>query len=115
MLKPSEPEFQPRLIPMGVSALGRLAPQGEVIKVAPVSGADGGRVDKLLVDVGNRVQAGQVVAILDPYRRREAAVMQAQAQVGVAQAKLAQVLAGPKPEDVQAQEALVSRSEAEVH
>jgi HlyD family secretion protein len=85
-----------------------------VIKVAPVSGADGGRVDQLLVDVGKWVKAGQVVAILDPYRRREAAVSQAQAQVGVARAKLAQVRAGPKPEDVRAQEALVSRSRAEV-
>ena len=94
--------------------LGRLAPHGEVIKVAPVSGADGGRVDRLLVDVGDWVKAGQVVAILDPYRRREAAVQQAQAQVGVARAKLAQVQAGPKPEEVQAKEALINRSEAEV-
>ena len=115
LLRPSEPPLEPRVIPMGVSALGRLAPRGEVIKVAPVSGADGGRVDRLLVDVGNWVQAGQVVAVLDPYRRREAAVLQAQAQVGVAQAKLAQVRAGPKPEEVQAQDALVSRSQAEVH
>ncbi len=114
LLRPPVQPIEPRVVPIGVSALGRLAPQGEVIKVAPVSGAEGGRVDRLLVDVGARVKAGQVVAILDPYRRREAAVLQAQAHVGVAQAKLEQVKAGPKPEDVLAQEALISRSEAEL-
>ena len=41
-------------------------------------------------------------------------MQQAQAQVGVARAKLAQVKAGPKPEEVQAKEALINRSEAEV-
>ncbi len=59
-------------------------------------------------------KSGQVVAILDPYRRREAAVQKAQAEVGVARAKLAQVLAGPKIEEVQAKEALINRWEAEV-
>jgi HlyD family secretion protein len=114
LMRPAEQPIEPRAIPIGVSALGRLAPHGEVIKVAPVSGADGGRVDRLLVDVGKWVQAGQVVAILDPYRRREAAVLQAQAEVGVAQAKLAQVRAGPKLEEVQAKEALINRWSAEV-
>ena len=114
LLRPAEEPIEPRVIPIGVSALGRLAPHGEVIKVAPVSGADGGRVDRLLVEVGDWVKAGQVVAILDPYRRREASVQQAQAQVGVARAKLAQVKAGPKPEEVQAKEALIKKSEAEV-
>ena len=110
LLRPTEEVFEPRPIPIGVSALGRLAPHGEVIKVAPVSGADGGRVDRLLVQVGDWVKAGQVVAILDPYRRREAAVQQAQAEVGVAEAKLAQVKAGPKPEEVEAKEALINRN-----
>jgi HlyD family secretion protein len=114
LVRPAEKPVEPRAVPIGVSALGRLAPHGEVIKVAPVSGADGGRVDRLLVDVGNWVQAGQVVAILDPYRRREAAVQQAQAEVGVARAKLAQVRAGPKLEEVQAKEALINRWSAEV-
>ena len=104
---------RPRAMPIGVSALGRLALEGEVIAVAPSSAADGARVDRLLVAVGDRVTAGQVVAILDPYRRRVAAVHQAQAQVEVARAKLAQVQAGPKPEDVRAQEALIERNLAE--
>ncbi len=102
-----------RAVPLGVSALGRLAPEGEVIAVVPGSVADGARVDRLLVAVGDRVTAGQVMTILDPHRRRVAAVRQAQAQVEVARAKLAQAQAGPKPDDVRVQEALIERNHAE--
>jgi HlyD family secretion protein len=113
-LNPSpKPPVEPRALPIGVSAMGRLAPEGEVIALAPSSGADGGRVDRLLVAVGDRVQAGQVVAILDPYIRREAAVRQSRAQVEVARAKLAQAQAGTKPDDIRAQEALIERYQAE--
>ena len=107
------PAPAPRAMPIGVSALGRLAPASEVVALAPGSGADGGRVDRLLVAVGQRVEAGQVVAILDPYTRRAAAIGQALAEVGVARAKLAQAQAGPKPEDVQAQEVLIERYQVE--
>jgi HlyD family secretion protein len=103
-----------RALPARVSALGRLAPEGEVIALAPGSAADGGRVDRLLVDVGDRLGAGQLVAILDTYPRRDAAVREAAAKVEVARAKLAQVQAGPKPEDVTAQESLIERDLAEL-
>ncbi len=101
---------QPRALPIGVSALGRLAPESEVIALAPSSGADGGRVDRLMVAVGDRVQAGQVVAILDPYPRRVAAVRQSQAEVEVARAKLAQAQAGSKIEDIHGAGGARSRS-----
>jgi HlyD family secretion protein len=85
-----------------------------VIAVAPGSAAEGGKVDRLMVGVGDQVQSGQVIAALDMHHRRKAAVGQSQAQVEVARAKLDQVKAGPKPEDVRAQEALVSRNLAEL-
>ena len=110
----SKPLPVARALPMGVSASGRLAPEGEVIAVAPGSATDGGRVDRLLVAVGDRVQAGQVVAVLDTYRRRLAAVREAHAEVAVAQTKLAQVQAGPKAEDVRAHEAHIGRCQAEL-
>jgi len=109
-----EPATRPRAKPIGVSALGRLAPDGEVIAVASGIAADGGRVERLTVAVGDRVQLGQVVAILDTHRRRSAAVREAQAKVAVAQAKLDQTRAGPKPEDVAAQRAAIGRYEAEL-
>jgi HlyD family secretion protein len=86
----AKPDPVPRLLPIGVSALGRLAPEGEVIAVAPGSTADGGRVDRLLVAVGDKVASGQVIAVLDTFPRRSASVLQAQAQVEIARAKLAQ-------------------------
>jgi HlyD family secretion protein len=112
-IRSSQPPANVRSLPIGVSALGRLAPEGEVIAVAPGSAADGGRVDRLLVAVGDKVAAGQVVAILDTLARRVASVHQAEAQVKIARAKLAQTQAGPKPEDVLAQEALIERAHAE--
>lgn len=110
----AQPAPAPRAVPIGVSALGRLVPESDVITLAPGGGADGGRVDRLLVAVGQRVDAGQVVAILDPSARRAAAVRQAQAQLGVARAKLVQAQAGPKPEDVRVQAALIGRYQAEL-
>ena len=56
-------------------ALGRLA-RGRGDRGGPGSAADGGRVDRLLVAVGDRVKAGQVVADPRPLPRREAAVVQ---------------------------------------
>ncbi len=104
----------PRAVLIGVSAGWRLAPEGEVIAVAPGSASDGGRVDRLNVAVGDRVSAGQVIAVLDTHRKRAAAVCEAKAKVEVARAKLAQVLAGPKLEDVRASESLVRKNQAEL-
>jgi HlyD family secretion protein len=74
----------------------------------------GARVDQLLVTVGDEVKAGQIVAILDTQRSRAATVLEAKAKVEVAKAKLAQVQAGPKPEEVKAQETVIRRSEADL-
>ena len=111
------PGSEPRSLPARISALGRVAPEGEVVSItAPIqTGAlAGARVEQLLVDVGDETKAGQVVAILDTNRSRTAAVLEARAKVDVAKAKLAQVNAGPKHEAVRAQEAAIRRSEADL-
>ncbi|HEY9296927.1 MAG TPA: biotin/lipoyl-binding protein, partial [Phormidium sp.] len=96
-----------------VTALGRLEPQGEVLTVsAPVS-AEGSRVDQLLVKQGDRVKAGQEIAILDSRDRLAASLIQAQEQVKVAQANLEKVLAGAKKGEVEAQKATIARISAE--
>ncbi len=108
---------EPRSLPARISALGRLAPEGEVISIAPPTQTGtlaGARVEQLFVDVGDEIKAGQVVAILDTNLSRAAAVLEAKAKVEVAKAKLAQVNAGPKPEEVRTQEALIRRSEADL-
>lgn len=80
-----------------VTALGRLEPKGEVIKLsAPSSSGQGSRVEKLLVKEGDRVKAGQVIAILDNRDRLEAAYQEAQEAVKVAQVNLEKVREGQK-------------------
>jgi HlyD family secretion protein len=99
-----------------VTALGRLEPKGQVIKLsAPASsaGGSGSRVEQLLVKEGDRVKAGQAIAILDSRNRLQAAVKEAEEQVKVAQTKLAQILAGAKPGEIQAQQATIGRLEAQ--
>ena len=48
-----------------VTALGRLEPAGEVIKLSPPASSQGSRVEQLLVKEGDSVKLGQVIAILD--------------------------------------------------
>ncbi|MGA9379713.1 MAG: biotin/lipoyl-binding protein, partial [Phormidium sp.] len=96
-----------------VTALGRLEPQGEVLTVsAPVS-AEGSRVEQLLVKQGDRVKAGQEIAVLDSRDRLAASLLQAQEQVKVAQANLEKVLAGAKKGELNAQKATIARISAE--
>ncbi|QFS51714.1 ABC exporter membrane fusion protein [Nostoc sphaeroides] len=96
-----------------VAALGRLEPEAEVISLFAPLALDGDRIARILVKEGDRVKAGQVVAILDARDRLQTAVLQAQQQVRVAQAKLAQVQAGAKAGEIQAQQASVERLQAQ--
>ncbi len=100
-----------------VNALGRLEPVGEVIKVsAPTNPSigSGSRVVKLLVDEGNQVRAGQVIAILDNRDRLQANLIEAQKQAQVAQYRLAQVKAGAKPGELAAIQANVRNLQAQL-
>ena len=96
-----------------VTALGRLEPSGEVIQLSAPTSAEGSRVAQLLVKQGDKVRSGQVVAILDSRDRLLAALEQAKEQVRVAQTKLAQVKAGAKTGELNAQKATISRLQAE--
>jgi len=100
-----------------VSALGHLRPEGEVVYLsAPttLSGLGGSRVAKLLVKEGDKVKQGQVIALLDNYRNLQAALTLAQEQVKVARANLAQVKAGAKTGELEAQKATIESLEAEL-
>lgn len=71
-----------------VGALGRLQPKDGVRRIAgpaqPVA-----VVGKLLVEAGDAVSAGEVIALLDDAELREAAVQRAEARVANAKAELA--------------------------
>ncbi|WP_427158116.1 ABC exporter membrane fusion protein [Aliinostoc sp. HNIBRCY26] len=96
-----------------ITALGRLEPETEVIKLSAPLVLDGDRIAEIRVEEGDRVQAGQVIAVLDSHARLKTAVLQAEKQVRVAQAKLNQVKAGAKSGDILAQKASVERLQAQ--
>jgi HlyD family secretion protein len=98
--------------PTSISSLGRLEPQGEMVKVAPPSALGSSRIAKLLVKEGDTVQPDQVIAVLDSFDRSLAAVKQAESQVAVKQSVLEQVKAGSKTGDIEAQKAAMMSRKA---
>ena len=94
----------------GVGALGRIEPQSEVIHVNAPSVMEPPAVEKLMVRVGDKVNAGQVLAILDSNRREQSDVELARATVLLEEKSLAQIKAGAKAGDIQAQEELIART-----
>jgi HlyD family secretion protein len=108
---PNEPSF-PEL--KTVTALGRLEPKGEIIKVSAPSTTEGNRVDQLLVKEGDKVTDGQVIAILSSKSTISGSLKEAQKKVEVAQAQLAQVKAGVKEGEITAGKAIVNRLQAEL-
>jgi HlyD family secretion protein len=100
-------------VPTTVTALGKLAPKGEVIKLSASTSNEGVKIDKLLVEEGATVKAGQLIAILDSQGRLQAAVNEAKAKVSVAQASLVKVKAGAKQGEINAQKSTITRLQAE--
>lgn len=97
-----------------VTALGRLEPQGEVIKLS-VANAQDSRVNKLLVEEGDRIKAGQVIAILQGTDKKQAELAEAKQNLAVQQAKLTQMKAGEaKAAEIAAQKARIAQLEAQL-
>lgn len=110
----SSPAPQPVVVPIKtVTALGRLEPKGEVIQLSAPASGQASRIEQLLVKEGDSVKIGQTIAILDNRDQRQAALEEAQEQVGVAQAKLAQIQAGAKQGEIAAQQATIARLDAQ--
>ena len=97
-----------------VTALGRLEPHGEVMRLSASTSLQGARVAQLLVSQGDQVRAKQVIAVLDNRDRLQAAFERAKKQVSVAQANLKTVRAGAKTGAIGAQQATLKRTEAEL-
>ncbi|MBN3947851.1 MAG: ABC exporter membrane fusion protein [Nostoc sp. NMS7] len=96
-----------------VTALGRIEPQGKVIKLSAAVSTEGSQVEKLLVKEGDRVKAGQMIAILNSRDRLQAALKEAQEEVKVAQANLNRTQAGAKRGEIAAQKAAIASLEAQ--
>jgi HlyD family secretion protein len=102
--------------PAAVACLGHLIPGEGVIEIGAPYSLGGGPciVAELRVRRGDQVQAGQILAVLHTYRAASADAAAAAAQVKVAEAALAQVRAGAKPDDIAALRASVAQREAEL-
>jgi HlyD family secretion protein len=98
-----------------VTALGRLEPLGEVIKIsAPSTQSGKGTLSQLMVKEGDKVTKGQVIAVLDNRQRLEAAFAKSQEDVKVSQSNLAKVRAGAKQGEIGAQRAEIARLESQL-
>jgi HlyD family secretion protein len=100
---------QPTPVKVAVTALGRLQPQDKITYLSAPNSINGVRVEKLLVREGDDVKKGQVLAYLENYARSQAAIQQAFDKLLIAKAKLAQVQAGAKTGDINAQKATITR------
>lgn len=76
-----------------VVALGRIIPKGDVISVAPPSGAGDARIAEIRVSPGDHVEAGAILAVLDNLGQRKSAVTSAEANLRIQTATLAQTRA----------------------
>ncbi|QLE59070.1 ABC exporter membrane fusion protein [Nostoc sp. TCL26-01] len=101
-------------VKVAVTALGRLQPEGEITTLSAPSSTNGVRVEKLLVKEGDEVTAGQVLAYLEDYDRATAALQQSLDKLQIAKVKLAQVKAGAKSGDIDAQKATVANLQSQL-
>lgn len=115
--------------PNSISALGRIAPEGEILRVG---GPGGDRIAELKVREGQRVQKGDPIAILQSFYELEAELGVAKNRVAESltlletEAELAQMQAEeaatrlqqsnlPKEQSILSQEAAIKRLQAELN
>lgn len=73
-----------------VVALGRLQPEGGTVSVALPQGGGDARIERILVDEGDIVTKGDVLAVLDSLTLYEAALASAESTLAIRRATLAQ-------------------------
>jgi HlyD family secretion protein len=93
-----------------IEANGTVQP-AQTVNLSPKSA---GTVARLLVEQGDRVQKGQVIAQMDS-GDVSAQITQARAKIAQAEARLNQLRNGNRPEEISQSEARVSQAEAQVN
>jgi multidrug resistance efflux pump len=96
-----------------VRADSRISVEGVVVPVqqAKLSLTTGGVVDEVLVAEGDAVTAGQLLLRIQS-QKQAAAVAQAEAALAGAQARVAELKAGPRPQEIEAAQAAVAAAQA---
>ncbi len=93
--------------PVGVGALGRVEPASRIRRLTQPGGFAVTRVERLLVEEGDRVEAGQTLAVFADAAQKDAAVAQAEAAVAEARAALEKTRAAGRPSEIAAQRARI--------
>ena len=111
-------QTNPKLVipakPNAVVALGRIQPNGEVIKLS-VANAQDSRVDRILVKEGDFVKRSQVIAILQGIDRKQADLRDAMADVNLRQIELGRTTqADVKKSQIAAQTAVITKLQAQL-
>jgi HlyD family secretion protein len=105
----------PVTTPDAVGCRGWIEPEDGVLKIAaPSLAADAPLIASLHVKEGDSVTSGQLLATLEGRPLLEQSVRESEAQIEVARRKLAQIKAGAKTSDVDAQKMEVARWETEL-
>lgn len=118
LLRPTKPTAEATApitaTPRAITCLGRIEPDFEVITLAAPSANRTGPplIAALKIEEGDEVRTGQLIAVLDNRAQLESAWQVAISQIKVAEQRLAQIKAGPKPADLAAQRAEIARLRA---
>ncbi|MCU0569156.1 MAG: efflux RND transporter periplasmic adaptor subunit [Oculatellaceae cyanobacterium Prado106] len=98
---------QRQTLPISITANGTINAQRS-INLSPKSS---GVIERLLVNEGDRVQQGQVIAVMDA-SNLQGQVLQMQGQLAQQEANLQRLMAGNRPEDIAKAEAQLVEAEA---
>lgn len=99
---------------LGVGALGRVEPATRIRRLNHSGGATSPRVAAILVEEGDQVKQGQIVAEFADAALKEAAVQQAVAALAEAQANLARIRAAGRPSEIRAQRSRIAALTADL-
>jgi HlyD family secretion protein len=103
-----------KAVARSVVALGKIEPEGEVIKLS-VPNAQDSRVNSILVKEGEQVKKGQLIAVLQGVDRRTADVQDAETDVRIKTAELMKIRQGEaKKAQISAKNAMVQRLQAQL-
>jgi HlyD family secretion protein len=94
--------------PVGVGALGRVEPASRILRLAPPASQGSPRIEQLLVEEGQRVAAGAVLAIFSDAALKDAALAEAAARVATARAQAERVRNGGRESEIAAQRARIA-------
>jgi HlyD family secretion protein len=94
-------------VPVGVGALGRVEPASRIRKLAAPGGMNVTLLARLFVAEGDEVREGQILAEFADAAQKDAAVIQAEAELAERRAALERLRNGGRPSEVAAQRARV--------